>query len=183
MMRAAVFGVLGVLVVAPAAHAATCNHAGGVNGTTTLTFAPADGTVTLAADDTGALTFAVGAGAPVRLHRSRHRHQHAAGERGRQHRRRHARPRLHGRPLRARGRHADAIDAALGAGADALDVRLPEDDNTVFAGTLGADLDGDAAPDLTWSATERLALTGEHGRRRPRVRRRRRGLGDPSTSR
>ena len=53
-LRAAVFGVLGVLAVAPAAHAASCNHAGGVNGTTTLTFAPADGTVTLAAGGTGA---------------------------------------------------------------------------------------------------------------------------------
>ena len=37
------------------------------------------------------------------------------------------------------------------------------DDNIVLAGTLGADLDGDAAPDLTWSATERLALTGNTG--------------------
>ena len=61
----AIVGLLGVLAVAPAAHAASCNHVGGGNGTTTLTFAPADGTVTLAAAATGGLTFAVGAGAPV----------------------------------------------------------------------------------------------------------------------
>ena len=49
------------------------------------------------------------------------------------------------------------------AGADALDVRLPDDDNVVVGGTLGADLDGDAAPDLTWAGTERLAFTGQTG--------------------
>ena len=42
-------------------------------------------------------------------------------------------------------------------------MRLPDDDNVVSGGTLGADLDGDAAPDLTWSATERLAVTGGAG--------------------
>jgi Ca2+-binding RTX toxin-like protein len=46
----AVLGVLGGLVVAPAAHAATCIHAGGMNGTATLTFGAGDGTVTLSQD-------------------------------------------------------------------------------------------------------------------------------------
>ena len=62
-MRAAVLGVFGVLVLAPGAHAATCIHTGGVNGTATLTFAAGDGTVTLSQDADGALTYAVGAGA------------------------------------------------------------------------------------------------------------------------
>ncbi len=38
------------------------------------------------------------------------------------------------------------VNANLGAGADALDVRLPADaDNAVFGGSAGADLDADAA--------------------------------------
>ena len=33
----------------------------------------------------------------------------------------------------------------------------------MLGGTLGADLDGDVAPDVTWSATERLSVTGLSG--------------------
>jgi Ca2+-binding RTX toxin-like protein len=162
-MRAAVFGVLGVLAVAPAAHAATCNHAGGLAGTTTLTFAPADGTVTLAADGTGALTFAVGAGAPVACTGAgtltNTLQVNVVGSTASETLVLDVTTGLFVRPDGT----LSAIDAALGAGGDVLDVRLPEGDNTVIAGTLGADLDGDAAPDLTWSATELLALTGNTG--------------------
>ena len=43
------------------------------------------------------------------------------------------------------------------------DIRLPDEDNVVSGGTLGADLDGDGTPDVTWAATERLAMTGLTG--------------------
>src|SRR4051794_5508849 len=54
--------MFGAFVMAPAAHAATCVHAVGGNGTATLTFAAGDGTVTLSQDDAGTLTYAVGGG-------------------------------------------------------------------------------------------------------------------------
>ena len=162
-LRAAVIGVLGVLVTAPAAHAATCNHAGGPNGTTTLTFAAGDGTVTLSQDSGGALTFAVGAAAPTACTGAgtvaNTLQVNAVGSA--------AADTLvldftNGLFVRADGT-LSAIDATLGAGADTLDVRLPNDDNVVVAGTLGADLNADAEPDLIWSATERLAVTGGSG--------------------
>ena len=65
-LRAAVFGVfgaLGLLVAVPGAYAATCFHTGGPL-TTTLTFVPTDGTVTLSQDANGALTYAAAGEAP-----------------------------------------------------------------------------------------------------------------------
>ena len=56
-----------------------------------------------------------------------------------------------------------ALDAALAGGADTLDIRLSRQDNMVLGGTLGADLDGDVAPEVTWSGTERLIVTGLSG--------------------
>ena len=162
-MRAAVLGVFGVLVLAPGAQAATCIHTGGMNGTATLTFAAGDGTVTLSQDADGALTYRVGAGCgrPVR---DVHADEHGADQRGRQRLGRHARRRPH-RPAssRAPDESLTALDAALAGAADALDIRLPDEDNIVLGGTLGADLDGDVAPDVTWSATERLSVTGLSG--------------------
>ena len=55
------------------------------------------------------------------------------------------------------------ITANLAAGADAISLRLGDDDNVVTGGSLGADLDGDAAPDLIYNATERLIVTGGTG--------------------
>jgi Ca2+-binding RTX toxin-like protein len=175
----ALVGLLGVLAVAPAAHATSCNHVGGGNGTTTLAFAPADGTVTLAAAATGGLTFAVGAGAPVACSGggsvANTQQLNAVGST--------AADTLvldftGGLLVRADGT-LTAIDASLGAGSDVLDVRLPSDDNVVLAGTLGADFDGDAAPDLTWSATEGLAFSGNTGADDLELGGDRAGLGDP----
>ena len=55
------------------------------------------------------------------------------------------------------------LDIDLAGGSDVVDVRLPDDDNVVLGGTLFADLDGDAAPDITWTGFERLALTAGTG--------------------
>ena len=150
------------------------------DGTATLTFAAGDGTVTLSQDD--------GRRADLRGRRRRGRglrHGHARRTSRR------STPSAARRPTRScvdltAGLFArpdeslTALDAALAGGADTLDVRLPDEDNVVLGGTLGADLDGDAAPDVTWAATERLRVTGLVGRRRPRVRRRRRGPRRPA---
>ena len=50
-----------------------------------------------------------------------------------------------------------------GPAADAISLRLGDDDNVVTGGSLGADLDGDATPDLIYNATERLIVTGGTG--------------------
>ena len=162
-MRAAVLGVFGVLALAPGAHAATCIHTGGLNGTATLTFAAGDGTVTLSQDADGALTYAVGAGAAAAL-RDVHADEHGADQRRRQRLgRRRSSSTSPAASSRGRTSRVTALDAALAGAADTLDVRLPDEDNVVLGGTLGADLDGDVAPDVTWSATERLRVTGLSG--------------------
>src|SRR4029078_3366417 len=58
-LRAAVLGVLGAVLAAPLAQAATCVRKAGGGGTPVLASAAGDGTVTLSNDGT-AVTFAVG---------------------------------------------------------------------------------------------------------------------------
>ena len=130
----------------------------------TVTFAAADGTVALSVDDTGALRFTAGGGAPqacapaatlANLAQVNVVGSAAADTL--------VLDLTTGLLVRASDDVLVAVDAALAGGSDALDVRLPDEDNEVFGGTLGADLDGDAAPDVTWAATERLAMTGLSG--------------------
>ena len=130
----------------------------------TLTFVAADGTVTLSQDDTGTLLYTVVGGTaqtcggtPATLTNTALVNVEGSASAdtlvvdltaG-----------LFVRPNAL----LTAVDAALVGGADLLDVRLPDEDNVVIGGTLGADLDEDGTPDVTWAATERLAMTGLSG--------------------
>ena len=145
VVRAAAFGVFGMFVVAPAAQAATCVHTGGGNGTATLTFAAGDGTVTLSQNASGALTYAVGGGAAAACGTSTLTNSaqvNAVGSAGADTLVVDLAAGLFERPDESLA----AIDASLAGGSDAVDVRLPDEDNVVVGGTLGADLDGDEAP-------------------------------------
>jgi Ca2+-binding RTX toxin-like protein len=161
VLRAAVLGLLGVVAAAPAAHAATCVRNGGL-GTAVLTFVAADGTVTLAQDGT-TLTFAVGAGAAqpctgvtlanipngVTVNGSAAADTLVLD--------------VTAGPIVDSAGVQFPIDVDLVAASDTISVRLPDDDSTVTGGTLGVDLDGDASPDLTFTNTERLTVTGGAG--------------------
>ena len=164
-LRASVLGLLGLgaLALAPAVDAATCVRTGGMGGTAVLTVGAADGTVTLSQDGS-AVTFAVGAGAAQ-----------ACG----------AATLANVAQITATGSAAAdtlvidlsagplsdpngtgallPVAVALQGGSDTLSLRLPDDDSVVTGGTLGVDLDGDAAPDLTFAGTERLSVTGGAG--------------------
>ena len=152
--------------LAPAAHAATCVRTAGLGGTAVLTIEAADGTVTVSQDNAGAITFAVGAGAAQLCGTATLTNVvqgiSATGSTA-------ADTLVIDLTV---GPFADPNDATgallpiaadLAGGSDTLSLRLPDADSTVTGGTLGADLDADGAPDLTWANTERLSVTGGAG--------------------
>ena len=157
--------MLGVLVAVPGAYAATCTH--GFTGPAVLTFGAADGTITLS-QDAGELRYTVGAGASQTCHNI------PAGTVATLDTT--SRVDVHGSTgadtlvvdLTA-GLFASSLGASvpvnsLSDGAEAVAIRLPDDDNVVLAGTLGADLDGDAVPNVTWTAgLQHLSITGGTG--------------------
>src|SRR6185312_9047336 len=161
-LRAAVLGLVGTFMVAPLAHAATCVRIGAGGGTAVLTFAAGDGTVTLS-NDGDAVTYAVGTSTAANCGAATLANI--------------AQITVTGSTSAdtlivdvSAGQFVDPvagglwpITANLAAGADAISLRLGDDDNVVTGGSLGADLDGDAAPDLIYNATERLIVTGGSG--------------------
>ena len=139
-----------------------------------LTFAAADDTVTLSRDDAGTIRFAVGSGAAQACGAATLANIAQLTATGSASADTLVLDLTAGSFARRRRRDLPARRRPRGAGGDVFALRLPDDDNVVTGGTLGADLDEDGTPDLTWSATEQLSVTAGSRRRRSRVRRRRR---------